>query len=167
MSSVASLIRLKLIERAKRIDGSAPFHYDVGDRVRGAQAFVEQMADQLDAGNLPAIWVFRARDGGQRQTVPNTTLSTRTVRWTALLIAKSDGDLGQEVEDAIEDLERAFEDPSDTHLIDGAGDPILAAPLRVEQSGYAADIEISGHVMAAVDIVTTYPAVYGDPAAKP
>lgn len=65
MSSVASLIRLKLIERAKRIDGSAPFHYDVGDRVRGAQAFVEQMADQLDAGNLPAIWVFRARDGGQ------------------------------------------------------------------------------------------------------
>lgn len=167
MPSIAARIRLELIERAKRIDGNGPFHYNVAWRVRGAQAFIEQEADQIIDMALPAVWVFRARDGSQRQGVPSTTLSTRTVRWTALLIAKLGDDLGAEVEDAIADLERAFEDPDDEFLIDEEGRLLLAAPLRVEQSSFAADVEIAGHVMAAVDIVTTFPAVYGDPAATP
>lgn len=167
MQSVASRIRAALIERAKRINGAGGFIANIGGRVFDERAYIDQLAE-LPASALPAVFLFRGRGSGQRSGSPNSQLQLREVRWTALLVAARDPlrTQGQQVEDQIADLERAFE-VADDPLIEHEGAAQLARVLSVEQSDHGLDQDVAGRCYAAVDIVTVYPAVYGDPAAHP
>jgi hypothetical protein len=167
MPSVASRIRNALIERARRINGDGDFMLDVGDRVFSGPAYIDTLTD-VPADKLPAVFLTRARSSGDRSSTPNGTLQLRAVRWTALLVDIADParDYGQQVEDLIADLERAFEDPRDP-LLATDGVPMLAATLGVESTSYPLDQDAGNRCYAAVDILTIFPAVYGDPAATP
>jgi hypothetical protein len=150
------------MERARRINGDGAFHFDLAGRVYGQRLTLDRLQEVEDDA-LPAVWLWRAPDGEQREQLSNESLTRVTTRWTALMVVPEGEDPGAEVEHALADLLRAFEIDTDRFLV-ADDQALLGAELSVDTSTFSLDSEVAGVQCAAVDIVTAHIHHYGDPA---